>query len=380
MKRKGTLKWAVGAMALSLTLLIVTIYSVTMRERHVTKSMLLKTNPPFKDDKDWIHAFMEKLGDFETLKPISSRHFKKNIFVIRNKNELSDYEKAFSRYLADKDIRYSLDHTSTENYHSLLIMFEREKDFMRIVEIKKRRGKFIRVKSKHKDNPSVISIVIDDAGKTRALEEEYLSFPYPLTFAVLPFEPYSRSFALKAHQQGKEVIIHAPMEGSDDEMVDGELKSTMSDKVMWSLIKDYRRVLPHAVGLSNHRGSLATSDPVLMRRFFKKLKSKPLFFLDSKTSPDSKALSTAKKMGIASVSRDIFLDHRDNLTYITSQMNKLIRLGRTKHGAVGIGHFDKANLYRVLRDMAPHFKRDNVHIVPLSRVVRGDKTYVSLRN
>ncbi|AFH94027.1 hypothetical protein S70_10875 [Providencia stuartii MRSN 2154] len=56
-----------------------------------------------------------------------------------------------------------------------------------------------------------LAIVIDDFGYRTKEDNQILALPTPITIAILPDSPHGQLVANKAHQQGREVIIHMPM-------------------------------------------------------------------------------------------------------------------------------------------------------------------------
>lgn len=57
-----------------------------------------------------------------------------------------------------------------------------------------------------------IAILIDDMGYDIRLLRELIEIDAPLTFAVLPYNHHSVDAARILHAEGKEVILHLPME------------------------------------------------------------------------------------------------------------------------------------------------------------------------
>ncbi|HEO65023.1 MAG TPA: divergent polysaccharide deacetylase family protein, partial [Spirochaetes bacterium] len=327
--KKGMLPGAVITAVISLMLLIYTLLEVQSFE-FLNKDRSHEKAPSAMSRANWPLKVMESLGAYEFLKASKGQYYKKEIYIAKSHHPLSSYKQAFENYMKEMSIPHRQSDKPTKACGILSIFLE-EKGFLRVIEIRRKQKPSVPRKSTQK--LSVISIVIDDVGRSKRLDKEFLTYPYPLTFAVIPFELYSQSFAKKAKRYGKEVIIHAPMEGSDHVNSLYEINSQITDDQISLLISQYQQDVPNAIGLNNHRGSLATSNPVLMRRFFKYFKKTPLFFLDSRTTKDSIARSVAQSQGVPTLQRDIFLDHRDDVQSIRSQLYKLIRLGRSKRGA-----------------------------------------------
>ncbi len=58
-----------------------------------------------------------------------------------------------------------------------------------------------------KDKGYKLAIVIDDIGYRPVNENKILQLPLPISIAILPHAPYARSMAIKAHNQGREILI-----------------------------------------------------------------------------------------------------------------------------------------------------------------------------
>lgn len=193
--------------------------------------------------------------------------------------------------------------------------------------------------------PVSIAIIIDDMGHNIERGMALVELPYPLTFAFLPGRKYTPQLSRHAHLSGKEVILHAPMENTRQFPLGiGGLTSKM-DKlaVQHSLHKSIISV-PHLVGLNNHMGSALTQNREVMSWVMELVASYPLYFLDSKTSADSIAAETARRFGIPTMERDVFLDHEQSEDYVAQQFEKLISIAHRKGQAIAIGHPHKVTI------------------------------------
>lgn len=60
-----------------------------------------------------------------------------------------------------------------------------------------------------------IVIIVDDLGSNKESVDRLLKIPASITFAVLPNLPYSRYAASMGNSNGRDVILHIPMEPMD---------------------------------------------------------------------------------------------------------------------------------------------------------------------
>ena len=109
---------------------------------------------------------------------------------------------------------------------------------------------------------------MDDLGGDRSLGDAVLALPFPLTLSVLPYQPFSNELAEKAFRRGDQVLLHLPMEAESKAVKPepDELRVGMNAAQVPAVLAGMLATVPHAVGVNNHEGSRATSDPALMRR------------------------------------------------------------------------------------------------------------------
>lgn len=88
--------------------------------------------------------------------------------------------------------------------------------------------------------------------------------------------------------------------------------------------------IPYVVGFNNHMGSAFTQDKRAMGAVFSAMNGKKLFFLDSVTTSQSIAASTAKVYGLTTYRRDIFLDAQSGYPFIESQWKKVVNVAKKK--------------------------------------------------
>jgi polysaccharide deacetylase 2 family uncharacterized protein YibQ len=220
-----------------------------------------------------------------------------------------------------------------------------------------------------------VAIVIDDFGGWARGINEMMTVPYPLTFAVMPFEEFSYQQAQAATKKGFEIIVHMPFEAvdADPRWYGKKYISTHSTPAeIKKLIYESFQILPMAVGLNNHMGSRATADSGVMAEVFKELRRLNRFYLDSRTTFDvSPAAQIATNLNQPCIGRDVFLDDENSMEYIRRQLKKLVENAKTKGMAVGIGHVGQTGiaLAAVLREELPKYEKEGVHFVPLSKLV-----------
>jgi polysaccharide deacetylase 2 family uncharacterized protein YibQ len=216
-----------------------------------------------------------------------------------------------------------------------------------------------------------IAIVVDDLGIDKRIAEELLSLDAPLTFSILPMQTHSRRIAKKAHAEGREVILHLPLEPRGFPLKDpgaGALFVAMSDRELVRQLRKDLDAVPYIAGVNNHMGSRFMEHDAKVRLVLEELKGRGLFFLDSRTTSNSTGYRIARSLALRTGERDVFLDNETGVKDITAQMEGLIRTARKDGKAIGICHPYPATV-TVLKKMIPRIKAQGIEIVPLSQVL-----------
>ncbi len=218
-----------------------------------------------------------------------------------------------------------------------------------------------------------IAIIIDDVGYKSNNINKYLKLNVKMAFSVLPFLPNSRYYAKLLYNAGFEIMIHVPMEPINYPKVNpgpGALLKIDSITSIKDKLAAIIRSNPYAIGANNHMGSKLTQDCMKMDAVMKILKNHNLYFIDSLTTSKSCAYKEAKKNGIKTSKRDIFLDNKKNYTYIKQQFLKLVSIAKKRGYGVGIGHIKNEKTYEVIKDMYSKKKELGIEFIFPSEIVK----------
>jgi len=215
-----------------------------------------------------------------------------------------------------------------------------------------------------------LAIVIDDLGYDRASAESLAALPVPLTVSVLPHLPASAEIAEAAWRRGCEVLLHLPMESASGRAREAiGLRSGMDARAVDALLGRMLETVPHAVGVSNHQGSVATADPALMDALMAALRARGLFFVDSRTTTATVAAATAEHSGVRASSRNVFLDNVRERGAILDSL-RLAELYAERHGsAIAIGHPHPVTIATLAAGL-PALRAQGIRFVFASDVVR----------
>lgn len=218
-----------------------------------------------------------------------------------------------------------------------------------------------------------IAIIIDDIGNDLRPVRELLKINAQITFAILPLCSHTRDAAEMVHKAGRETLLHLPMEPTSyprEKPGNGALFTDMNDReLLFQLDKNLASV-PHISGVNNHMGSKFMADEDKLMLIFDMLKKKNLFFIDSRTTTDSKAEIASDKVGLPMASRRIFLDNSRSYKEISKI---LVEVAEDKGDApvIIIGH-PYPETIRAIKDATGILRAKGVTIVPVSQLIKDN--------
>ncbi|HTX57075.1 MAG TPA: divergent polysaccharide deacetylase family protein [Candidatus Acidoferrales bacterium] len=209
-----------------------------------------------------------------------------------------------------------------------------------------------------------LALIIDDCGQWVDIEQGYIALPIPITLSVLPYVHASALISREAHEAGKGVMLHLPMEPlSEIYPGPGEVKTSMSDAQVAAQVRDDLAQIPFVEGVNNHEGSKASADPRVMRDVMQVLvQHGNLFFIDSRTNAASVGEQEAHDAGIPTASRDVFLDNRADVSYTEGQLREAAALAVRTGSAIAIGH-PRATTLAAVRAMIPQLEAQGITFV-----------------
>jgi hypothetical protein len=216
------------------------------------------------------------------------------------------------------------------------------------------------------------AIIIDDMGHDLDAAHKLLALSYPLTFSVLPHLRYTQTTAEEVHRTGREVMLHLPMEPEPSGHVSpgqGAILTGMSEAEVQSTIQGDLVSVPYAVGVNNHMGSRATQDAALMAGVMKVLAGRRLYFIDSRTTARSKALDAARREGLPTFYRSVFLDDTETVPYTLKQLRTFRQVVEREGVALAIGHPHSTTIAALARFL-PELEQADIELVAPSEIVR----------
>ncbi|MGI9308307.1 MAG: divergent polysaccharide deacetylase family protein [Gammaproteobacteria bacterium] len=218
----------------------------------------------------------------------------------------------------------------------------------------------------------IIAIIIDDLGHLRVQGQRAAALNGPVACAILPHTAHAALLAQQAHANGKEVLLHLPLQSMEmsQSAGPGQISLDSSHAQLNELLQQNIDAIPHIQGINTHMGSLVTRHPGHMRWLMEAIDDYGnLFFVDSFTTPSSVGFQLALEQGVPATRRHIFLDNVQNRKEIDFQFERLLKRARRDGYAVGIGHPYRVTL-DYLEDALNSLPAQGVSLVSVETVIQ----------
>ena len=224
--------------------------------------------------------------------------------------------------------------------------------------------------------PVRIAIIIDDLGQQHAAGLQALGLPGPVALAFLPNTPLADSQARAAHDLGKEVLLHLPLQPGDAaKAYPSAIRTGTGHQALRAYFRASLDSVPYAAGVNNHQGSLLTEMPQQMNWLMEEFALHPgLYFVDSRTSAGSVAYRVARTHGVPAAERSVFLDSNRGEAAVRAAFQTLIDKARRNERALAIGHPYPETL-KVLKEELPRLARAGVELVAPSELIARQGGY-----
>jgi len=222
-------------------------------------------------------------------------------------------------------------------------------------------------------SPPRIAIIIDDLGYQLDAGQRAIDLPGPISFAMLPGTPRARALAVQAHESGKEVLLHLPLQAAPNDIIHDPLglHLDMNRREFGDAFERALTSVPFVIGVNSHRGSMLTRHPGHMQWLMDEIQARDnLFFIDSYTTHESVALQIAKEVGIDARKRDVFLDPDRDPETVVREFERMKRLAQERGSIVAIGHPYAATLDLLEREL-PNLAAEGYQLVTISELMES---------
>jgi len=220
------------------------------------------------------------------------------------------------------------------------------------------------------DGRPMIAILIDDVGVARQNAELAIALDPSVTLSFMTYAHDAPAQVAAARARGHEIMLHVPMEPLDhredpgpNPLAVGLAPAELSRRIVWSLGR-----FDGFVGINNHMGSRFTADPDGMGMLMEALKRRGLLFVDSRTTASTVGADMARRHGVPTASRDVFLDNEVDTGDIEARLAETERRARAQGAAIAIGHPHPETI-ATLRRWIPQAQARGFVLVPVSAVV-----------
>jgi hypothetical protein len=214
-----------------------------------------------------------------------------------------------------------------------------------------------------------IVLIIDDLGFDGQPLERLMALDPNVNVAILPNGTRASEFANRLHERGFEVLCHLPMQPRGKETPGrNAILTSMSDEEIARATRENIEAVPHARGVNNHMGSLATSDRRVMNSVIGAMPD-GMYFIDSRTAGGSVASDVARELNVRTAARHVFLDDSATESAVRRQLQALAEAAEKRGVAIGIGHPYPVTM-RVLADELPGLRARGFRLVRASSIVQ----------
>jgi polysaccharide deacetylase 2 family uncharacterized protein YibQ len=217
-----------------------------------------------------------------------------------------------------------------------------------------------------------IAVIIDDIGFDLRAVEELAQMRVPIAFAVLPSSPHAAEAARLLHRAGKEILLHLPMEPRSypvENPGEGALFTNMDAGEIRRQIETHLTVVAYASGVNNHMGSLFMENEAALSVVMEELAKRDLFFVDSRTTPNSLGRQAATRAGVRFAERAVFIDHHRGYSAALTNLTQ----PRRPDGAKGkplllIGHPHDETILAI-REAQAIWREEEMQVISISAFI-----------
>ena len=215
-----------------------------------------------------------------------------------------------------------------------------------------------------------VSIIIDDLGEQHLAGLRAIELPGAVAVAFLPGGRHTAAQADYAYRRGKEVLLHLPLQpGGAARAHPAALRADGGPEQVREYLDAALAAVPHASGINNHQGSLATTQAEPMDWLMREVAQRPgLYFVDSRTTASSLAYRAARRHGVPSTERNVFLDTLRGEAAVRQAFEELVVKALRDERALAIGHPYPETL-KVLAEELPKLERYGIRLVAPSELI-----------
>jgi hypothetical protein len=220
-----------------------------------------------------------------------------------------------------------------------------------------------------------LALVLFGFGEDEGEAKRFFDLPVPFAAAIVPGTRASGALFRAAHEKGREVVLHLPLEPVNYPQLNpgpGTLLVTMKPDVVTGTVRRWLDQAGPVVAAANHMGSLATQDMTLMGAVFRELQRRHLTFIHVQPAAGAVCRSLAGEMGVIYDEPGGVLDFETrmkNTKELDKRWNEILERARKRgHAAVWVRATPRTREW--LKRATSAKRLNGVDLAPLSGVLR----------
>ncbi len=273
-------------------------------------------------NKYFEETYVEKPKKQEKTEELPKESFKEKIKtkvanLLKKENTFEEYTEEFEKEYIDLEKQEKFKKEQTEQ-----IIVKKP--------IEKKPATFI-------DKRPKLAIVIDDV-TIKSQVNKIRNIGYNITMAFLPPTSGHRNSA-KIAKGLPFYMIHFPMQATNfKHEEENTLHIGDSYEKIEKRVAQIRKWYPNAKYTNNHTGSKFTAHDQSMDYLIRALKKYDFIFVDSRTTANTVVRKYTEKYNLPYITRNIFLDNKQDYKYIQNQLKKAIKIAKKTGSSIAIGH------------------------------------------
>lgn len=227
--------------------------------------------------------------------------------------------------------------------------------------------------SRFLSNTAKMAILIEDFNfEANQTTIDFLSFPEPLTIALVPHLKKSSWTAQAAKEYKKEIVIHLPFESKIKRKNKSATHTIMvhySEEKIRTIINNAIKAIPNFSGFASLHGSLALEDTRIMNIVLNHIKKHDGYFVDTRISKSSilSEITAKKRIPFGKVSEAI--KEKSKVTSLENQLKHYAVVAQ-KRGKILISAKASRSFIKALTNVVPTLKTNGVQLIYVSEIVK----------
>jgi len=231
----------------------------------------------------------------------------------------------------------------------------------------------IQLSNRYMSNTAKMAILVENLGsEINATTTEYLSFPEPLTIALLPADKLSARTAQIAEENKKEVVLLLPMEPLPQQY--DKYKGSMvmihyRDDNIRNIISQAAAAVPNLSGVCNFYGAKVMEDSRAMGIILSEANKRKAFFVYTDISKKSVAQQLTKSMKIPNAPIQGSIDATATAEQAREKLRRYAVMAE-KTGKVLIKAQPSPTFIKALKDETETLRKNGIKLVYVSELVK----------